>query len=81
MALADDLCKVFDHEWPWTGSGEASRPKCKRCKLDYIEWWSDRLVKAAVLLRERGIKLNEKDIRHTLQADKQGKDPAVDDLS
>ena len=36
--LQDSLCKVFDHDWDYTGSGEAKRPRCSRCDKDYIEW-------------------------------------------
>lgn len=36
--LEDSLCKVFSHDWSWTGSGEVERPRCKRCKTDFIEW-------------------------------------------
>ena len=36
--LEDSICAILKHDWSWTGSGEAERPKCKRCGADFIEW-------------------------------------------
>ena len=39
MGLNEDVCKVVGHDWDgWTGSGEARRTRCNRCKI-YIDEW------------------------------------------